>query len=236
MKSLKSKFALLALALAGMVALPAHADLTQSWTASGGAWDRANQPGWTWTDDPNPLYSDQGAGSGAVLFVTDMATVVDSRGAPDFGNSGPLVSFFYTKGSNPSFSLTATTVVAGLETISFAIDYADISMTPIADINLSLNFSSAYSSLAPDGPGVVVTSFEEHGFGWTRYLYTWDVSQLGGTSGFSVNWGALAEHTAFTAVFLTQTSAVPEPAAWAAISASAVLAAALLRRRGSGRS
>lgn len=230
---MKSKVTIISILTAVFITATGFAQptLTQSWTVAGGAWTKANQPDWTWTDDPSPLYSDEGNDSGAVLYVTDMATIVDSRGSPTSENSGLLTSFFYTKGSAPSFLLQATSILSGLETITFTIDYADISVTAIESINLSLDFSSAYTGLAADA--TVVGSYTANGFDWTTWSYTWDVSDLGPTTDFSINWGALDPHSAFAGLQLTQIgAAIPEPATYTILCALAIIAASALRKRG----
>lgn len=202
--------------------------LTDTWSAAGGAWAGSNQSEWV---SDNILHPDAASDNGAVLHSS--IRPLETTSAPQ---GGLYDTFFYTFFSAPTFTLSTSNVLVGLETISFSITYATEGGTPIDDIGLTLNYNDAYTGLAPDSrvTGETVTIDTGPLFGnmdFTTFTYTWLVSELGASTGFSLSWN-LDQHNSFAQIDLTQAAtAVPEPATWAMCFGGVVLAFALIRRR-----
>lgn len=219
---LPSRFAaLLALAL---LAVPASAATRiDRWSTDGGAWDDTYQTDWV---SANILHPDATADSGASLHVSARPSA--SGLAP---TGGLYDTFYYTFFTTPTFTLSTGNVLSGLTTITLDFSYA-AGLTAVDAIGLALNYNPAHVSLAADSvttgsSETIGTAFGDQTF--TNYSFTWSVLGLGASDELSFTWN-LGAHNAFNGVTLTQT-AVPEPAAYAALAGCGVLVLALLRRR-----
>lgn len=174
---------------------PARAVVVEeTWTAGGGAWTLANQPGWT-SGVGGTLLPDPAARHGAALSVTNATS------------GGLYDSFFYTLFSTPSIELSTNNVIANLDSISFTL--TTNSSFGIDSMGLNFNGSRAVDNFSSQSAG------EEMGFAMTAYTWTWDVAAYGTADQFSISWQTPSSHTAYTAMSLSQIAAVPEPSAMA---------------------
>jgi hypothetical protein len=194
------------------------------WSTDGGAWDDTVQTGWVSSNLLNP---DTSADSGASLHVSERPTATSL--AP---TGGLYDTFYYTFSTTPTFTLSTDKVLSDLTTVTFDFSYS-AGLTNVEAIGLTLNFNASHTSLTADSLTVgssetINTTFGEQTF--TNYSFTWNVLGLGTTDTLSISWN-LGQHNAFNGVTLTQASAVPEPAAFAAFAGLGVLVLALIRRR-----
>lgn len=217
---------LAAFAVCALAAVPAASAATQidRWSTAGGAWDHTYQTDWTTT---NQLFPDASADSGASLHVSVRPST--SGLAPTGGLYG---TFYYTFFTAPVFILSTDNILSDLTTVTFDFSYA-AGLTAVEAIGLTLNFNASHSALVADSVTVgssetISTAFGDQTF--TTYSFTWSVLGLGSTDELSLTW-SLGSHNAFNGVTLTQTSAVPEPSAYAAFAGLGTLVIAILRRR-----
>lgn len=177
------------------------------WSAAGGAWTMANQPGFTegvgGTLNPNAT-----SDSGADLNVAG-------------ATSGFYTDYYYTFSSTPAFTLVTSNVLADINVVTFSF----VSNRSFSSGAASLNFNGvqAVDSFSSVAAGSI------SGFAVTRYTWTWDVSELGNASSFSIGWTTpAAAHTVYDEVSLIQ--AVPEPHEYA-LGMAAMLGVVIWMRR-----
>lgn len=194
--------------LCGTVAARAQVALT-TWTAAGGAWTLASQPGYT-------------PGTGGVITADAGSFGSPSLAITGATSGGLYTDYFYPLFSTPTFTLSLGTL-ADVSTVTLSIVTGGnaFQTAPALDFGDSLNLSAV-----PVTESAGTTDFGE----LTRYTYTWDVSSIAATSIMSVDW-TLNIHSPVVEIALTQTSAVPEPAAYAALAGFGVLVIAAFRRR-----
>ncbi len=211
----------------GLIAgnLPA-VTLTDAWSGPGGAWTGASQTEWV---SDNLLHPDAASNNGAVLHSSVRPTATSS--AP---LGGLYDGFFYSFFSTPTLTLSTDNVLAGMDTLTLSISLGG--QTSIDDVAITLNYNPGNPALAPDtratGPSVIASS-PIGDMELTTYTYTWLVGARGPSEGLSLSWN-IGVHTAISQIELTQSaasSAVPEPATYAAIVGGLVLAGVILARR-----
>lgn len=194
---------------AGLAAASAQTTVSL-WTAAGGAFTPASQPGYT-------------AGVGGTL-TPDSGSAPASLVITGATSGGLYSDYFYSLFSTPAVTLAADTL-AGVSTITLEIVTGGFAFgaAPALDFGSETNWTVS-ATTEPAGN----TGFGE----LTRYTYVWDVSSVVASgSSFAIDW-TLNNHAPIAHVSLTQTgSSVPEPASFAALAGLGVLGAAAARRR-----
>lgn len=200
---MKKHLLLAALALASLFTLPSLQAqiLLNSWTYTGGALD----PDTYGTYQPSVLTPDPASSNGATIAVSGLTSGgLGSGGFPD--GYGFLYTFF---SASTTLTLQTSTVQAGVDTITLSMNSGG--GTAYSSSSLTLNFNL-------ENDAVAATSFSSAPGGTsdfgalTIYSWTWDVSELGLSSGFSTSWTA-GSHTTFSDIHLTQ-QAIPEPSTY----------------------
>lgn len=193
--------------------------LVDNWTYVGGGLDPATYGG---NNKPLTLTADVLQSNGALIGVSAIPSSVAGLGL-----GGEAYEGYYNFSSILTFSVSSGTVLPGTESISFSFySYDLIDSSLVLDYNGSnLNLTTEdfvvgeeidYYVAAID---LTVTLFQ--------YTWTWDVSDLGPTSGFTVEWTTPDSHNFITDLSLVQT--VPEPTVGGLLALG--VGACLLRRR-----
>lgn len=205
--------------------------LVNSWTLAGGGLNPATYGG---AFRPATLIPDASASNGATIGQTGLTS--GGLGSNTAGAYGGIYTFFST---NVSFTLQANTVLDGVETITLSFLAGD--GAPAYTYNSSslvLNFNGLNPAVAATDFDAVTGIIVDSPIGpqsLTQYTWTWDVSELGASTGFSTSWGTqpaqgptpAQQHVFYTDITLTQ--AVPEPSAVCLIAMGGV--AVLFRRK-----
>lgn len=180
----------------GMGLLSANAQVqVETWSAAGGAWTAANQTGWT-------------NGTGGVLNPDASADYGAELSATGATSGGIYSSYYYTSNSTPTFTLSTSNVLSGVQTISLSLT----SNAVFSDGSVTLTFGSQsveVDSFSSTSAGTI------GGFAATLYTWTFDVSSLAPENSFSLSWTTPSAHTAYEPISMTQ--AVPEPSTYALI-------------------
>lgn len=186
----------------------AHAQvLTNTWTYEGGGLDPETYGG---NFRPATLVSDIGSTGTASIAMSGLTS--GGLGSSGAGAYGGIYSFF---SAGLTLSLQASNVLEGLDQVTFGF----LAGTVIySQESITLNYNPENSAVASSGfstvPGIIVESpIGDQTL--TAYLWTWsDLSLLGNSSAFSIDWNAVGTtHTFITDIALTQ--AVPEPSVFA---------------------
>jgi len=200
-------------ALIGILAEnPAKAQtLVDSWTYDGGGLAPATYGNYK----PATLVADPSANNGAVINIAGTQEFFAGLGTNEYG-PGEDYGGYYTFDNALSFSVSSGTLLAGLESISFSF-YSSYDYLQGA---LRLDFNGSNANLISDdfaigdefiydNPVVPVGAVTMY-----HYTWTWDVSTLGSTTGFTINWSvASSSHNFMMDYQLTQTEVIPEPSA-----------------------
>lgn len=206
---------------------------TDSWTYVGGALhpDTYSALGTPGKYRPATLIPDALAANGATIGVTGQGSSggLGSSGFPD--GYGVYYTFF----SAPvTFTLQTANVLAGIDTITVSLSAGGGNPTLLTynASSLALNYNPTYSNQAAStfsqvSLGLVDTPIGETAM--TQYTWTWNVSALGASSGFSTTWTTGYQHSAFGEFQLTQQS-VPEPSS-VVLAALGMAGLSSLRRR-----
>lgn len=207
--------------------------LVDTWSYSGGGLDPATYSG---TFRPNPLTPDTGSTGGGTISVSGMGGSggLGSNGVP--AGYGGYYTFFNT---NASFTMQTTTILAGLDTITFSllIGGGDPTLITFAQGTVTLNYNGSNPAVVSSGFNVgtsIVLSTPIGPQTVTPYTWTWtNLSALGATTGFSTAWNTQgATPQANNHIFIGEvsaTQAIPEPTAVVLIALGG--AALTLRRR-----
>jgi hypothetical protein len=224
--------ALFTAALAALTLTAAHAStLVDTWTYDGGGLDPATYGG---NYKPATLVGDATSTGDAIITGVSAFTSggIGSSGFPD--GYGGIYTFF----GSGTLTVQTSTVLADVDTITFSLLAGGGSPTPLTftQPSLALNFNAGNTAVAAssfNAGDTVVVSSPIGNQTLTPYTWTWDVGALGGSSSFSFDIVIPeASHHSFLSDFaLTQTSAVPEPAAFAAFAGLGALLLAAFRRR-----
>ncbi len=219
--AMKRKLAVLTVAVAACLAPLQAQTLVDTWSYDGGGLSPTTYSG---SFKPAVLVPDASANSGATISVSGMTSGgLGSSGFPE--GYGGIYTLF---SSEVNFGMTTSNVLSSVGRITFSFLAGGGTTYDAGDLLLNFNAGNpALESISftPQSAGLVSTPIGDVEV--TLYTWTWDVSGLGLSNGFSVNWSAL-QHTFINDITLTQ--AVPEPtvAGLMALGAGCLL----LRRRG----
>lgn len=205
--------------------------LTDVWSFAGGGLDPATYGG---EYRPASLLPDPGSNNGASIVATGLEVVPFGSGGLGSGSTGAYGGLYTFFAETAAFSMGTTTLLEGLDTITFSFlaGGGSPALVSYEASSLRLNFNVANPNLASSAfaaiPGIVVESPNEDQ-DLTRYTWTWTgLSTLGASSGFSTSWDAQGnEHVFYTDFILTQ--AVPEPSVPALVTVGVVMG--ILRRK-----
>jgi len=199
---------------------PAQAQvLTNTWSYSGGGlapgtYEALGDPG---KYKPATLVPDAAASNGATIDLTGLTSGgLGSSTSPD--GYGGLYTFF---SSTVSLNLQTSIVLAGVQTIT--VSFLEGGGTTYGSSSLSLNYNLSHSAVTSSSFTAISAGPVDTPIGpvtMTTYTWTWDVSSLGSSSAFSVNWLADQQHTFFDNMNVVQT--VPEPSTCALLGLSGV--------------
>ncbi len=155
------------------------------------------------------------------------------------GTSGYLTSaasnVLYVPGTPLGvFTVNDATPVAGLSTIVLQIS----STGDLGANGASLDFNGGDQSVAPTSAVLLSSGSVTTAFGSASqyvWAYQWDLTTGGTINAFTITWAAPAQHTMVFGARLDQgsvySSAIPEPASFAAVAGLGVLGLAATRRR-----
>ena len=218
MKLLKTISLVIATALATTLSAQAAIVQTDAWNAAGGAWNPANQPTYN-AKNGGILNPDALSDNGADLYVSPF----NIAAPPFFTNygTGLYSDYFYTFFSLPTFTVSTSNVLDGVEKITFNL----VSTALLSNPSVSLTYNG---SLGADWFDSIVVGFDSNfNVDIVSYTWTWDIGSLPPESAFSLGWAAPSAHGVFYSVTLTQS--VPEPSSLALITLGA--AALYFKRR-----
>lgn len=226
------------LALTVSIALAATAQaatLVDVWSSTTNDWaaNGSTQPQWASANILTPGASQSGA---TILTSSHPAATTTSPAG------GLYDGYFYTYLATSGFSMSinSDTVLSNIDTLSVSFLSAGSVQTTSTSTSLTLYFADTTSVVVSGAsftstPGATLGEGTDYMMSGTNYAWTWDLSPYDASSisGFSINVTS-GMHTAYDNFVLTQTSAVPEPASFAALAGLGVLASASLRRRRRG--
>lgn len=217
---MKRKFAVLAAATIVSLASVQAQTLVDTWSYNGGGLNPATYSG---SFQPAILYPDASANSGATISLSGLT-------------SGGLGSSGFPEGYGGVYTFFSDEVNFGLESSNLLSDVGTITLSFLAGGGTTYNAGDLLLNFNAENPALGSVSFTPQSAGQvstpignvsvTLYTWTWDVSGLGLSDGFSIGWSALP-HTFFNNITLTQ--AVPEPTVLGLISVG--MSCLLLRRR-----
>jgi hypothetical protein len=206
MKALHSLFTSI-ICGATLVSSVQAATLVDSWTYVGGGLhpDTYSALGTPGKYRPAVLIPDALANSGATIGVAGATS--GGLGSSSFPDG---YEFYYTFFStHVDFTLQTANVLAGVDTITLTFNSGGGSpANNYSASTLSLNYNPANTSVAASSFSTAPGGTSEFG-DLTIYSWTWNVSGLGSSSGFSTSWGA-NQHTTLDDTHLMQQS-IPEP-------------------------
>lgn len=211
MKVISKKLFALAAVCASTVLSAQAQTLVDTWSYLGGGLSPATYGG---VYRPASLDPDAASDSGASIAVSGWTSGgLGSSGFPE--GYGGIYTLF---SASTVFTIQTTNVLTNVETIS--VSFLSGGGTSYDENSLLLNYNIGNVGLAQTSflavdEGIVDTPIGDTEV--TRYTWTWDVSGLGPSTGFSVvNWTS-GVHTFFNEISMTQTQAVPEPSTYALV-------------------
>lgn len=181
---------------------------------------------------PATLIADTTHNNGTIIAVTGMSSGgLGSAGTPT--GYGGIYTFF----GGGTYTLNASNVLNGVQSITFSMLAGGGNPTEIDYLsgNINLNFNAVNNSVVASSfskGAPIVTSTPIGNMSLNEYTWTWNVSSLGASTGFSLAWNANTtanHHSFFTDISLSQTDVVPEPSA--ALLGSVTVLGLFLRRR-----
>lgn len=174
---------LLTILLAATALTAQAATLTDTWSTAGGAWSPEKQPQFAKTGALNP---DAGSAGKSKLINPD--------------KQGIFESVFYTFFTAPTLTVATESVPEGLKTVTL-----ELVISKEIEEGPTLKFNAEHTAVKPTsvtvGEGAEINGHE----GKTR-TFVWDVSELGKSEGYSIQFD-LGNHAAFNKLQLIQTTA-----------------------------
>lgn len=186
----------------------------------------------TYTGEPNPyrpanLIPDAAADAGGTISFTGMTSGgLGSSSFPD--GYGGIYTFF---SAAPVFTFTTSNVLEDVGVISISFLSGGGNEAGFLSSSLTLDYNVGSQALAASSFSAVPAGELESPVGEvevTLYTWTWDVTALGASTGFDLNWTATGAHSFFDQITVTQ--AVPEPSTYLLIGLGLVVVV-LLRKR-----
>lgn len=183
------------------------------WTFAGGGLDPATYGG---NFRPTPILPDAASNNGATIVASNLVVVPFGSGGLGSSGAGAYGGIYTFFAEGASFTMQTSTILDGVDTITFTFLAGGGSPTLIEydASSLTLNYNGANPSVASSDFSTISGIIVDSPIGQqelTQYTWTWtNVSAMGPTTGFSTAWDAQGmEHAFYTDFTLTQT--VPEP-------------------------
>lgn len=184
-----------------------------AWTFAGGGLDPATYGG---NFRPTPILPDAASNNGATITASNLVVVPFGSGGLGSSGAGAYGGIYTFFAEGASFTMQTTTIMDGVDTITFSFLAGGGNPTLIEydASSLTLNYNGSNPSVASSSFSTISGIIVESPIGQqelTQYTWTWtNVSALGPTTGFSTAWDAQGQEHAFYTDF-TLTQAVPEP-------------------------
>ena len=209
MKIAAMKMFILTVVCAATVLSAQAQTLVDVWSFEGGGLDPVTYGG---NFRPATLNPDAGSAPGAGITYTGMTSGgLGSSTVPE-GYGG----IYTNNSSSVAFTLQTTNVLSNIETIT--VSFLSGGLTTFSETSLTLNYNLGNVGVASSSylPPVLIGPVETPigPVPMTLYTWTWDVSEFGLSTGFSLNWSS-GVHTFVGDINMTQ--AVPEPSTYVLI-------------------
>lgn len=158
------------------------ANIVDTWSTEGGAWNPAKQPQFAQTGVLNP---DAGSAGGGRLVNPE--------------KQGIFESVFYTFFTAPTLTVATDKVAERLKTVTL-----DLIINTLPEEGPTLNFNAAHASVAPTRV-IEGEEAEINGHSARRRTFVWDVAGFGKSESLSIQF-TLGNHVAFKHLQLIQTT------------------------------
>lgn len=195
--------------------------LVDVWDYDGGAFNPATYGG---AYKPLVLYPNATENRGGTLVLSNLT--FGGLGSGSFPDGyGGIYTFF---SENVGFAMQTSNILSGIQSITASFQ-AGGGIYDASSVQLAFNLENP--SLASTSFSSLEIGEEESPIGSVeifQYTWTWDVSTLGSSSGFTLNWTA-QQHEFFTEVTLTQT--IPEPSTFVILGVGMIVVGVSIYRR-----